>query len=231
MKTSDNFCFIPAKAASTRLKKKNILPIAGRALIYYGIEAAKKAGLFGDEIIVSSESEEIKTIAEKYGARVPYLRDEKLAKDPYGVADVLIDFLEKHPHYQQFKNGCIVLPTAPLVQDEDIRNAYEIFINGGHKSLMSVSETEHNAYRSIKVQKEILAPIFPEFIKKKSQELEKTFHINGAVIWVDIAAFLRYKTYFIEPVGAYIMPRERSIDIDTEMDYRFAKFIIEAYHH
>lgn len=229
-KPKPSLCFIPAKAGSIRLKHKNILPIAGKELMAYAIEAAQQSQLFGEEVIVSTESEKIKEVALRYGAKVPYLRDEKLARDPYEVYHVVLDFLENHPAYQLYEHFCIVLPTAPLVQAEDIKTAYHILLEKGYESLMSVTETEHNSLRSIKIKDHTLQPLFPEYLHKGSRLLEKTYQINGAVIWLNTAAFMKNQTYFIDPIGTYIMPRERSIDIDTEMDYLFAKFLIEQAH-
>jgi len=224
------FCFIPAKAASTRLKKKNILKLAGKELIYYPINNAIKSGLFEQEdIILSTESDEIKLIAEKYGANVPYLREEKLARDPYGVVDVLLDFLERFPNYNDYDSVCILLPTAPLMVVEDLMSAVEKFEGGGFDVLMSVTETEHNAYRTISIGKDnFIKPIFPNHIRKKSQELESTYRINGALIIIDVAELVISKTYFLPKWGAYNMPSNRSIDIDNQEGYEYAKFLIST---
>ena len=222
-----NFCFIPAKAASTRLKKKNILKINNKEAIYYPIEAARNSQLFNKEIIVSTESIEIKNIAEKYNASVPYLRDEKLAHDPYGVKDVLLDFLERFEKYRKFDNAFIIYPTAVLITPEEITKALNVYYKGNFKYLLSVSETEHNAMRSVFVRNKIINPLFTDKILMKSQELETTYRINGSIIIVNIKEFLKTKTFFGSPLGAYIMPKEKSIDIDTEFDYKLAKFILE----
>jgi CMP-N-acetylneuraminic acid synthetase len=222
-----NICFIPAKAASTRLKKKNILVIKGRELIHYPIYAAQESKLFGEDIFVSTESEEIREIALRYRAKAPYLREERLAHDPYGVADVALDFFDKLPLYKDYDNIFILLPTFPMILKEDIERSFEIFIESNHKCLMSVSETDHNALRSIFVRKRTIEPLFSDKLFKKSQELEKTYRVNGAVIVTDIKEFLKSKSYYTFPVAAYIMPRERSIDIDTEFDYRLAKLLME----
>lgn len=222
-----NICFIPAKAVSKRLNKKNILPINGKELVYYPIYAAQESRLFGDDIFVSTESEEIKEVALKYGAKVPYMREERLAYDPYGVADVALDFFEKFPFYKEYDNIFILLPTFPMILKEDVERSFEIFKKSNCKCLMSVSETGHNALRSCFIRENTVIPLFSDRIIKQSQELEKTYRINGAVIIVDIKEFLKSKSYFIFPVAAYIMPRERSIDIDTEFDYKLAKMLLE----
>jgi CMP-N,N'-diacetyllegionaminic acid synthase len=222
-----NICLIPAKEASTRLKKKNILTIKGKELIYYPIYAAQKSKLFGENIFVSTESEEIREIALSYGAEAPYRREERLAHDPCGVVDVALDFFEKIPSCKDYDNVCILLPTFPMIVKEDIERSFEIFREGNHRCLMSVSETEHNALRSIFVREKTIIPLFSDKIVKKSQELEKTYRVNGAVMVLDIKEFLKLQSYYIFPIAAYVMPRERSIDIDTEFDYRLAKLLME----
>lgn len=219
------FCFIPAKLASTRLLKKNILKLNGKELISYPIELAKSSGFFNSEdIIVSTESFEVKQIAQKFGAHVPYLRDSKLAVDPYGVVDVLQDFLDLHEAYKAYDHVFILLPTAPLTHLEDLHLAYQKFLENNVSSLMSVVETEHNAFRAVKIQENLIHPLFLEEFDKKSQELEPTYRINGAITIVKVSAFLEQRDYCIHPWGAFVMPKERSVDIDTEEDFKMAKF-------
>lgn len=227
MNTFNNICLIPAKASSQRLKKKNLLLLKGKELLAYPIVAALSSGVFGDEVIVSTESEEIRDVALRYGAKVPYLREERLAHDPYQIVDVIKDFFERNPYYKEFKTCCIMLPTAPLVQAEDICKAFEIFQKNNLKYLMSVTEFDHNALRAVFVKDSLVEAVFKNKIAMRSQELEKTYRINGAIIITDIHDFIRTGTYFNYPLGAYIMPPERSIDIDTEFDYRVAQIMIE----
>ncbi|MEM7102969.1 MAG: acylneuraminate cytidylyltransferase family protein [Bacteroidota bacterium] len=226
MTISDTLCFIPAKAASTRLKKKNILKLDGKELIWYPINNALKSGLFKPEnIILSTESPEIREIAKKHGANVPYLREEKLARDPYGVKDVVLDFLERFPVYKRFSTLCVLLPTAPLMMPEDIQGAFEVFKNNPFNAVTSVTVSDHSALRAVYIREDNVEPIFPEFILKKSQELEPTYRLNGAVLFLNMEAFLENKSFFIKPLGAYTIPYERSIDIDDETGYLLAKFL------
>ncbi len=221
------FCFIPAKMSSTRLRKKNILKIKGKELLYYAINSAKESGIFGENIIVSTESSEIREIAEKYGATVPYIREEKLTHDPYQIIHVMLDFFEKNKEFLSFKTVCIILPTCPLLLGSDIKQAYEIYLNGEYNYLMSVTETDHNSLRSVYVKEELIEPLFPDKIEKRSQELAPTYRINGAIVIIDVEDFLIKKKYYNYPLGAYVMPRERSIDIDTEYDFMLARFLME----
>ncbi len=226
MSTSEVFCFIPAKAASTRLPKKNLLPLNGKELIYYPIRNAIDSGLFSD-VVVSSESEEILEVASGYGASVPYRREEKLSRDPYGVADVLVDFLTRFPAYASWSYCCILLPTAPLTTLQDIQGAFRSVREGEWKSLMSVSPTAPNAFRSVCIKAGRIEPLFPDSLPKRSQELPETYRINGAIVIVEVEAFLEERSYFLHPIGAYTMPPERAVDIDTQWDYDLARFLAE----
>lgn len=222
-----NVCLIPAKGASTRLPLKNILKINGKELIYYSISAALSSGLFDGHVYVSTESVAIKEAAEKHNAKVPYIRGQELSVDPAGVADVALDFLEKLPELRSYDNLFILLPTSPMIIKEDLIEAIKIFSEAGAKCLMSVSETEHNALRSCFVRDNQLVPLHADSIKKRSQELECTYHINGAVIIINIQEFLQNRTYMLSPIHTYVIPRERSVDIDTKLDYLWAKFLME----
>jgi CMP-N-acetylneuraminic acid synthetase len=209
------------------LKKKNILKINGKEMLYYSIKSAKESMLFEDHIFVSTESEEIRDVAVRHGAKVPYLRNEKLAHDPYGVVDVALDFLEKNPVYKDYDNIFILLPTAPLTLGEDVLAAYGVYKRMGYKYLMSVAETDHNALSSVFVRDGRIDPIFQDQILKPACQLEKTYRVNGAVTIMNIEDFLITRNYYIFPLGAYVMPKERSVDIDTEFDFRIAKLLIE----
>jgi len=224
-----NICLIPAKASSSRLALKNLLKINGKELIYYGINAAFNSRLFGDNIFVSTESLDIKSVAEGYGAKVPYLRDQKLSIDPAGVVDVALDFFEKVPEYETFENLFIILPSAPMILAEDILKAYRVYCDSDTRCLMSVTETEHSALRSVYIRKQVIVPLFDQYINKKSQELESTFQINGAITILNVKSFIQQRSYFIHPIIGYEIPRKRSVDIDTKEDYMLAKFLMGDY--
>lgn len=221
----DVFCFIPAKGASKRLKKKNIVKILGKELLGYIIEAAKNSNLF-NEIIVSTEDKEVADVAEKFNAKV-VKRDEKLSVDPYGVSDVLLDFLEKNLNYKKYKNVMILLPTTPTIEGKDLVLAYDVFKKNNCKALMSVTETKENAFTSVVLENGYIKPIFKDKIFKKSQELQKTYDLNAAITILDIQEFLKQKTYFIFPMCSYILDNKKSVDINTEDDLLYAEFLMK----
>lgn len=229
MSVEEYLCIIPAKGTSTRFKKKNIADLCGRPLISYSIEAAKKSGLFKN-VYVSTENEEIKRISESLGAVVPYIRPYELSKDPAGVVDVclhMIEFLEGEGKH--FRTLFILYPTSPLRTESDIISAFEIFKASNTKVLMSVSEFEHTPFASLKVDdRGLLSPYFPEYIGLKSQEMPRAYRANGAIIILDIQEFKKQRKYYFFPVSAYIMPWERSIDVDNYSDLIVAQSILNC---
>ena len=218
------FCFIPAKSNSTRLKNKNTKVLGGKPLLARVIETAKKSKIFKGNIYLSTDCENISEIAKNFNAKVPQLRPKYLTQDPYGVKDVLLDFLDKNNHLKLFKYVAIILPTAPLIIKDDIQNAFKLMKKENANTLISVTENDHSAFRSLTIDKGEITPIFPDLISKKSQELEMTYRINGAIVIQSVNYFLKHKTYFKNPLDPFIMPRNRSIDIDPSDDFNIAEY-------
>ena len=221
---------IPAKLGSTRLPKKNVRKLAGKPLIVYTIEAALSSGVCG-EVMVSTESSRVAEIAIAAGAHVPFMRPDYLGKDPSGVVDVCLNVLSTYESLDHsFEKLTILLPTSPFRSADDIRTANKIFKDCGAEFLMSVSEYEHNPYGALRKksgQDNRMFPCFPEHIGRKRHEVPNCYRANGAICIVDVAAFKSAGTYYGKPLYVYEMPWYRSIDIDTEMDLKFAEFLIE----
>lgn len=221
------FCFIPAKSKSTRIRNKNSQLLAGLPLYYYPIKLAKESKIFNkEEIILSTNSKEIAKNSKILGAYVPYLRSDDLSKDPAGVIDVLIDFLEKFPQYKLYKYVCILLPTSPLTLPSDIKKCIKKIRKNNYNCLMSVSKTDHNAYLSVKIKNGVIKPLFPNKIMLKSTELDNTYHLNGAIHIVKVSEMLKKLKYVFDPIFPYVMPEDRSVDIDEEKDLKLAEFLI-----
>ncbi len=222
-------CIIPAKGGSTRFPQKNIALLNGKPLLSYTIDCAQKSHLMTD-IVVSTEDESVKNIAEKYGVTVPYLRPSKLARDPAGVVEVclhMIDFLERKG--KKYQTLIILLPTSPLRTELDITSAYELYKKSNAKFLMSVSEYSHSPFSALKKDSNnILHPYYPEYVRLQSQRHPKSFRANGAIHIVDVEEFKLTKSYYSNPLVAYTMPNERSIDIDHELDLKFCEFLIQS---
>lgn len=231
----NTLCLIPAKGCSTRLPRKNMLPLGGKPLIAHSIQKALSAGIFKN-VCVSTEDKEIAEQAKKYGAEVPFVRPEVLAHDPATIVDVVLHALDYYKSQEiLFEQVCVLLPTAPFVTIADIKNAMNIFhANGNNSALLSVTNTEfppYNAWLINEVEEgRMLSPCFPDsaYRHTKSTECPKTYRSNGAILIVDSQTLLKGKGYQSEGIMPYVMPSERSLDIDTELEYQFAVFLYGA---
>ena len=215
---------IPAKGGSTRLAKKNIRPLAGRSLLAWTAEAARASGLL-DHLIVSTEDEEVAAAARALDIDVPFLRPLELARDPAGVVQVALHALETlEAAGERYDTLVTMLPTCPLRSADDIRGAYELFTARGRPFVLSVSEFEHTPFAALGPTEDgRLEPYMPQYFGRKSQEMPRAYRPNGAVHVLDVAAFRRAKSDLAQPLVGYVMPRERSFDIDTEDDLRAAE--------
>lgn len=219
---------IPAKGASTRLARKNIRTLNGKSLVQYAYDAAIESGICGD-IMVSTEDEEIALHAEKIGAWLPFLRPFDLAIDPAGVEAVALyclSELEKKGYlYQKL---VILLPTCPLRNSQDIKNADNLFNEQLALRLMSVCEYDHSPYSSWVSNNErgLVEPLFKQFFSKKSQQLGKTYRCNGAIHILNVEEFKLTRSYTKQPLHHYVMPRDRSVDIDTQDDWMYAEWLM-----
>jgi len=218
---------IPAKGASTRLPRKNILKLGGRPLIAWTIGACIKAKAF-DRIIVSTEDREVASIAREHGAEVPFDRPGDLAVDPAGVVQVALHALEQLERGgESYDEICILLPTCPFRGTQDITNALALFRGRPEHNLMSVGPFEHTPFGAVGIDDDgTVVPCFPEFFGRKSQEMPRAFRPNGAIHILDVAWFREKRSYLEPPVIAYQMPRERSHDIDTEDDLAVAEAML-----
>jgi CMP-N-acetylneuraminic acid synthetase len=218
---------IPAKGASTRLKRKNVLPLGGRPLIAWTVQAAVDAKVF-DRIVVSTEDAEVAEAARAAGAEVPFVRPVDLAIDPAGVVQVALHALDElAAQDKDYDELCILLPTCPFRTAGDIRAALDLFRQRPEPNLISVASFEHTPFAAVGIDEDgLLFPHFPDHFGKKTQELPVAFRPNGAIHILDVAWFRNTRSYLTPPVVAYVMPRERSIDIDTAEDLRVAEAML-----
>jgi len=219
---------IPARGGSKRIPRKNIKLLCGKPLIYYTIREALKSKHIS-KTIVSTENEEVAKTSNEYSAEV-IKRPIELAKDETPTIDVIFHVLRAQA--ENFEPGLIVLlqPTSPLRNAQDIDNAIELFLKNDCESVVSVCEVEHSPYWSFEIENRYLKPIFGgKYLNMRRQDLPKVYTPNGA-IYVSTPEILRkYKSFYCSKTIPYIMPPERSVDIDNEIDFMLAELLMMKY--
>lgn len=210
---------IPARGGSKGIPRKNIRTIAGKPMIAWTIEEAKKSKYL-DRIIVSTDDKKTAEISRKYGAEV-VMRPKELATDDSPVLDTIRYTMKKIK-----EKGVVVLlqPTSPLRTYKDIDGALSAFLcDKSYNSMISVCETSKSSFVSFEIQNPYIIPIFDwTYFGKQRHDIPKTYQINGAIFIMRTD-----KGFFTDKTGYYIMPKERSIDIDDEFDFRIAEILLK----
>ena len=216
-----NIAIITARSGSKGLKDKNIKEINGKPLMAYSIEVALASDCF-DEVMVSTDSERYAEIAKKYRAEVPFLRSEELSGDRAGswetVEEVLYKYLELN---RTFDTVCLLQPTSPLRESGDIISAYKLFDEKRAGAVTGVSEPEHSPLWCNTLPASLSMSEFRDktYDSMQRQQLPVYYRINGAMYIRRIIYDKMQIKLEKEPEFAYIMSRDKSIDIDTEMDF------------
>lgn len=223
-------CVITARGGSKGIKNKNIINLNGYPLIYYTIKAAKDSGVFS-KVIVSTDSEEIAAVSEKYGAEIPFMRPKELSGDSTSSMDTLIQAINESERIYSEKYDTVVLlqPTSPLRTGKNISEALEIFVNKNANSVVSVCETDHSPLWSNVLPGSLSMDNFlrDEVKNGRRQNLDTFYRINGAIYIADTDYIKKYRDWFHENSYAYIMEKKNSIDIDDMMDLKFAEIIMK----
>lgn len=214
---------IPARGGSKGIPGKNIKLLNGRPLISYSIEAALESRYI-DDVVVTTDSEEIAKLSRSLGAEVPFMRPPELARDSSKTIDCVVHALDELTRMER-RPGIVVLlqPTSPLRTSLDIDAALDLFICEGCRGLVSVSKTEENPVliRTMGVDGE-LEPLLDIPSTVRRQDMPEFYSVNGSV-YINLADELTLETSLNDnPIG-YVMPVKRSVDIDTIADFQEAE--------
>lgn len=221
--TTKNLCIIPARGGSKRIPRKNIQPFLGKPIIAYSIEAALNSKLF-DEVMVSTDDQEISAIALELGAKVPFLRSTKTADDYATTVDVVNEVLETYKDLGFFFYSiCIIYPTAPFVTTERLREGFEKLKY--FDAAIPVTEFSYPVWRSFKVAGEQLAYQWPEYEKSRSQDLQKLYHDAGQWYWIKTNCLK--DSLVPEKTAAVVLGNLEVQDIDQKEDWRLAEIKYE----
>lgn len=224
-----NIAIITARSGSKGLKDKNIKLLEGKPLLAYSIESALQTGLF-DCVHVSTDSGLYADIARQYGADVPFLRDTELATDTAGTWEVLRAVVNRYLQLgQQFDTVTLLQPTSPLRDAEDIRAAFDIFIEKAADSVISVCEVEHSPKLCNTLGTDNSMNGFVDLSRVgRRQEMDTYYRLNGAIYIQKTSLLMEQGNLYGENSYAYVMSQEHSVDIDTELDFLFAETIMRA---
>lgn len=224
-----NLAVITARSGSKGLKDKNIKLLGDRPLLAYSIEAAKDSGMF-EKIFVSTDSELYAGTARQYGADVPFLRAKAIAGDNASSWDAVREAVQGYEKLgQRFDTVTLLQPTSPLRSAEDIRRGYQRFIEKEADYVIGVCCTEHSPLWCNTLPKDMSMDGFisKEIDEKPRQDLPDYYRINGALYIVRVSALGDVDDMYHHGCYAYVMPPERSIDIDTEFDFKVAELFME----
>ena len=222
-----NLAIIPARSGSKGLKDKNIKLLNGKPLMAYSIEAALESKKF-DEVMVSTDSPKYADIAKEFGAMVPFLRSERTSSDTASSWDMVKEVLSCYEELgKKFDTVCLLQPTSPLRNAVDIQEAYKLYEERASVAVLSVCEMEHTPLWSNVLPDDLS---LNGFIRSASgtrrQDNDTYYRVNGAIYITSVEQLYKDSNLYREGSFAYIMPRERSVDIDTMLDFSYAEFLL-----
>ena len=222
-----NLAIIPARSGSKGVTNKNIRDLYGKPLMAYSIEAAIKSKCFNN-IMVSTDSELYASVARTYGAEVPFLRSAQTSLDSSSSWDAVDEVLRGYEDMgNSYDSFCLLQPTSPLRTADDIKNAYELLNKKNGFAVISMTALEHPIEWCGQIGESLSLNGF-SFRKEdaRRQQMATTYRPNGAIYVVKVGEFRKNRFLYRKGAYAYIMPHIRSVDIDTELDFGYAEYLM-----
>jgi CMP-N-acetylneuraminic acid synthetase len=216
---------IPARGGSKGIPRKNLVPIKGKPLLAYSIEAALEAHCF-DLVLVSTDDEEIAGVARGLGAQVPFLRSPELAGDKAKTVDAIIECLDRLE--QTYDAVCLLQPTAPLRSVDDILQSIDVFLQEECDSLVSVCRLEEpHPYKLKSIDDGYVVPFIPGSGSEiPRQDLPPAYMLTGAIYIIKVDVLKAKKSFFGDKTVPYFMPEERSVNIDSVKDIYLTEYYL-----
>jgi len=220
---------IPARGGSKRIPRKNIREFFGKPMIAWSIEAAQKASLF-DQIVVSTDDDEIAEIAESFGAAAPFRRPSELADDHTPTRPVVNHAIrEVERHFGRPDYVCTIYPAAPFINVDDIKYGIQQLLACDVDFAFTVTSFAYPIQRALKVSATGGIAMFqPEHRFTRSQDLIPAYHDAGQFYWGRTTAFLEDRDNFSSRSVPIILPNWRVVDIDDEEDWQHAELLYRA---
>ena len=219
-----SIAIITARGGSKRIPKKNIKNFCGKPIIAYSIEAAVNSNMF-DEVMVSTDSEEIAAVAKRYGAKVPFFRSIETSTDFATTEDALIEVLQRYKeNSKEYDIVCCIYPTAPFITPEKIKHTFNILKNDSEKdSVIPVVKFSFPPQRALIEVKGKLQYQYPEYENARSQDLMPIYHDAGQFYLCKTDSLIKYHNLITPHSAAYFLPEEEVQDIDNMSDWRLAE--------
>lgn len=214
---------ITARGGSKRIPKKNIKEFCGKPILAYSIEAALASNIF-DEVMVSTDSEEIAEIARRYGAKVPFLRSEKTSGDYASTAEVLLEVLKEYEDRgEAFEYMSCIYPTAPFITPKKLIDAFTLLREEKAVMAMPVVAFSYPPQRGYICRDNRIEMKWKENYTKRSQDLEPLYHDAGQFYIYRTDDFKRLKGLIMEGIVPIIVDELEVQDIDNETDWKIAE--------
>lgn len=224
-----NLAIIPARGGSKRIPRKNIKFFMGKPIIAYSIEAALHSGLF-DEVMVSTDDEEIAEVARRYGAKVPFMRSTEASNDYADTADVILEVLKMYKEQgREFDTVCCIYSTAPFVTFDRLIEAYSKLTNG-IDSVFTCVAYSYPIQRSLHIVDGKISMIYPEYATFRSQDLEPAYHDAGQFYVAKKTSFIQEKTFWGKNTIGLVLSELEVQDLDTLTDWTLAEMKYELLH-
>ena len=219
-------CLIPARGGSKRIPRKNIRPFRGKPMIAWSIEAAHASGCF-DQVLVSTDDDEIAALARTHGAQVPFLRPAHLSDDHANTKDVMahaLDWIEQQGI--RCDALCCLYATAPFVQPEDLWRSLQLLKDSRPGTVVfAATSFPFPIQRAIHIDSEGYSAMFqPDCFSSRSQDLVEAYHDAGQFYWATPQSWSEVINMF-EGMRPLILPRWRVQDIDNEEDWVRAELL------
>jgi pseudaminic acid cytidylyltransferase len=220
---SKSIAIIPARGGSKRIPRKNIKPFLSVPIIKYSIDAALQSGCF-DEVMVSTDDQEIADVAISCGAKIPFFRSGKTADDFASTIDVLEEvILEYRKKGKEFDYLCCIYPTAPFIDAEKLRTGMDTLIKTGADCVLPVTRFSYPIQRSLKIEDDRVSMIWPENYPARSQDLMPAYHDCGQYYWLRTQSMLEQKSLCPKYTIPIVTSSLEVQDIDNEEDWLIAE--------
>ena len=214
---------ITARGGSKRIPRKNIKNFLGSPIIKYAIDAARNSGCF-DEIMVSTDDDEIAAIAIELGATVPFMRSEETANDFSPTPEVILEVLANYEKLgQTYKYCCCIYPTAVFLSGEKLADAYALIKRTNAESVVPIVPYSSPILRSFGISEGLLKMNWPEHVYTRSQDLEPAYYDSGQFYLLNVEKFLIYRALFPKYTLPMIVSEHEVQDIDDQTDWELAE--------